>query len=286
MVHVSKSNPVILTMTVQPADLVRRAVQCAEATHTAALQLVYTSALYLLSVSHFRNPNQQGYLTKTDAVKYLEDQISEATGVKNRMLANYITGASYLYDTLSKSANKFGTTLSALAAAKSIDDGVTVLKSWYEQAKGTRIDSIRFFLETMGYKKAAPRGATKPTPEKAIESVERMVTNIEKQFVSPVDKKTGKKASPIIKESQAAQAIVRTVSNKLTLAAEAIASLSTTAELDAAAQAIERRRKEVAQIERDLKTKAQESVADAGKDTKATPAGRATRKAKVQQVAA
>lgn len=232
-----KSNPKpIPAMVVSSADLLRHTVQSAKATHTAALNLVYSAALYLLSVSHFTDSKDKSYLPKSKAIEFMESEIAKATGVQNRMLANYITAASYLFDTLTKNTTRFGDVLVKLAAAKTAEAGVETIKAWYEAAQGTRIDSMRMFQETMGYKKVAPRGATRPTAENVIERIQNSVGKIETQFVTP------EKGKAVVTEKQVAAAIVSKVSSKVTLLIETLNSITAMGDLDAAEKAIQKRR--------------------------------------------
>lgn len=247
-----KTNPPTHTEAkVTPPDMLRSVIIAGRSTRTAALQLCYASAAFILLVNHFQDAKADGYMTKTDAVKYLEKQIKEQAGVQGGMLDLYIRNASALVGCLVGSAKMFSSTIAACAVADTPDDIIGILSKWMDDNNGKRIESMSNLSEALGYKTSRPVPASDKalTPDKAITRVENVMAAVEKITGSGKGK---------VREQQVAQTIVAQAKSPATFAREAIKQVTDEGDLKSIEQACKDQRVNL----RRLETQAKDKVAE------------------------
>ncbi|HEY6019096.1 MAG TPA: hypothetical protein VIY48_04125, partial [Candidatus Paceibacterota bacterium] len=231
-------------------DMLRHVIVAGKSARTAALELCYSAAAYILLVNHFLDTKSEGYMTKADAIEYLQKQIAEQAGVKGGMLNLYIRNASTLAGVLTGSLKMFGPTIIQLAKAETPADMVHILSKFMDENNAKRVDSMSALSEALGYKTSRPTGAAERelTPEKAVTKASNAMKSIEK-IVG-----TGKGK---VSETKIAQAVVSQVKSALIFAREAIKSITEEDDLKAIEAAVKEQR---ATLKR-LSTQAKDTVA-------------------------
>lgn len=224
--------PTVTTAKVTAPDMLRAVLVAGKATRTAALQLCYTSAAYILIVNHFTDSKAKGYMTRPDAVDYLCKQISDQAGVKGNMLDLYIRNASKLVGILVGSIKMFSPTIQRLGNATTPDEMVGILSDWMEGNHERKIESMSQLSEALGYKTSRP---TRPQTdsEKAAKAPER-IANV----IKGVEKLAAAVGGTKLKESSVAQAVVSNVKSPVTFAREAIKRITELDDLHALELAI------------------------------------------------
>lgn len=244
-----KTNPPKFTESkVTPADMLRTVLVAGKSTRTAALQLCYSSAAFILLVNHFCDVNdKKRYMSKSDAIAYLQKQISDQADVKGGMLDLYIRNASQLCTVLLGSPKMFSDTIQRVAAAEDPDTIVSILSKWMDDNHGKRVESMSNLSEALGFKTGRPNtpAATLNTPTKAVEKIDNALTAIEKA----VDKGDVKG----LRDQQISQVVAAHIKSKVALAVEAIKQIAEEAELKAVEAAIKDHRKTLARLSADAK---------------------------------
>ncbi len=230
---------------VQPDDALRRVVQLGKVVYGAALDMCWSAAFFLLLVNHFKDSKDQGFMSKSDAREYLEKKLQEQTGVKNRMLANYVATASQISSAITDNLKLFAPTVQQLANAATAEEGATILANWYQKEKGRKIESMRQLMEALGESKPKRARVVSVTPQKAAERIGNAITAME---TKAADKG---KAQAAAADRAVIQTVVEKVQSKLSLVVEAIKRLTQAAELDAIIQAAQDQKKELARLSKE-----------------------------------
>jgi len=261
-----KSNPVptLTEAKVSPADILRSVVIAAGATRTAALTLCYAAAAFILRVNHFADVKSKEYMTRSDAVEYLQKEVQKQAGVQGNMLGIYIRNASTLAGVLTGSMKMFSPTIQELANATTADDMAVILSDWMEKNNGRRIESLSSLSEALGYKTSRPTPVAKMTAETAVQTVDNAIKKVEKAIADKGLK---------VKESTIAQTMVSRMTNKSTIAREAIKAITEVEELHALIVFI----KEQEKLLKARNTRASEAAQESVKDTPKTKTAGATR---------
>lgn len=251
MVAIVKNNPApaVTTCVVTPADMLKSAIQHGKALHTQALTFVYASAAWMLTVSHFKSSKDDGYMSRADAKEYIGKQLQEQTGVKNRMLYNYLSPADNLVSALTGSTKMFAPIIQQLGLAKTPDDMVKIIHGWVDNTKGRKIASLNDLHEALGY---AAKKTEKPAPLTSAKAVDQ-VTNI----MARIEEKLGGK----LQESKVGAAIIEKVRSKGSFVAEQIKAITEESELKMIEAAIKEQRKTLSR----LSDEAKKAAKDAGK---------------------
>lgn len=243
---------------VEPDDALRRVIQLGKAVHTAALDFCWSAAFFLLLVNYYKDPKAKGYMSKSDAIDYLEKQLREQTGVKNRMLANYVSTASQLMNGLVNNPKMFAPYLARIAGAENAEAGSAMIADWYQKEKGRKIDSMRQLMEALGESKPKQVRATPVTAAKAAERIGNAIAAIE---TKAADKG---KAAVQAADRAVVQAVVEKVQSKLALVVEAIKRLTVEAELDAIIAAAQKQKKELHELSKRATAEAKAKSKDGG----------------------
>lgn len=267
MVTSVKTNPPTHTEAkLSGADILRQVVQSAKAARTSALLLCYSAALYILKVSHFTDTKSKDYMTRSDAVAFLQKQIKDQADVQGKMLDIYIRNANVLAGILLGSTKMFSPTIQRIAQAETAESAVEILSDWMEQNNGRRIESMSNLSEALGYKTGRPTPTAAQTPAQVVQRVANTVKNVEKAMSD------GKVR---VKESEVAKAVVAVASSKLTFAREAIKQITEEDDLRALEQVIKDRRIELRTIAKEApaKLKARTTELMGGKAPRKRPTG-------------
>lgn len=247
-----------LTPHVSPADTLRYVLQLGRAARTAALDLCYAAASYILLVNHFTDAKAKGFMARSDAIDYLTKQLRTEAGIEGGMLDIYIRNASTLAGMIAGSPTLFGPVLKELAEAGSPKDMIPVLASWMEKNFSNRVlkgklDSLSTLSEALGYSTGRkPAGGGALTAAKVPDRIENTMKQIEK-IVSEGDKSGTKVTAATV--AKAITAAMPT-DQQLNLAKEAIARVFDLAALDVLEQYIKAQRQRAKQ----LSAKAEASV--------------------------
>lgn len=232
------TNPVpqVTSMAVKTDALLTHAVTQAKATHTAGLALCFAGAAFILNVSHFTDAKADGYMTRSDAVDYLKEEIKKQTGVKNRMLDQYVNVSTRIAGLLMGSSKMFSPTLQQVGLAKSPEDVTNILHTWWETNKGKKIENMADLNESLGYAAPKERGAggNTLTAENAGERVSNLLDTIHENVVGH-----GKGKLP---EKMLAAPIMEKIVGKGDFLVEAIKATFDASALDAAERAIKDQR--------------------------------------------
>jgi hypothetical protein len=201
------TNPVpqVTSMAVKTDALLTHTITQAKATHTAGVALCFSGAAFILSVSHFLDTKSDGYMTRSDAVDYLKEEIRKQTGVKNRMLDQYVNVATKIAGFLMGSSKMFTPTLQQVGLAKTPEDVVNVLVTWWENAKNKKIENMQELNESLGYAAQKERnagGGNAVTAENAGERVSNLLETIHENVVGTGKGKLPEKmlAAPIMEK--------------------------------------------------------------------------------------
>lgn len=248
-----KSNPVptVTEAKVAPADILRSVIVAAGATRTAALTLCYRAAAFILRVNHFADAKAKEYMTKPDAIEYLQKEIQKQAGVQGNMLNLYIRNASTLAGVLTGSMKMFSPTIQELAQADTADRMGEILSDWMEKNHGRRVDSMNTLSEALGYKTSRPTPVAKMTAETATTRVANAVKTVEKAIADKGLK---------LKESTLAQAVVGQMKNKVAMAREAIKAITELDDLKALISFIQEQEKFLKAQQARLRDHASEAV--------------------------
>lgn len=261
MVTISKTNPAPTPVgaKVQPDVALRRVVQLGKVVHQAALDFCWAGAFFILLVNYFKDGKDKGFMSKSDASDYLEKQLREQTGVKNRMLANYITTMLQLSNALTSNSKMFGSYLKALAEAPDMEAGCAILAGWFEKEKGRKIESMRQLMEALG--ESRPK-QVRVQPQTVQKQAERIATTI-----GTIETKAAEKGSKAQREAERAivNAVVEKVQSKITLVVEAIKRLTNEAELDTIILAAQTQKKELKALTAKANAAVKERTAAASK---------------------
>lgn len=281
MVSVNKSNaaPTVTEAKVSVADMFRHVIVMGKAARTAALELCYSSACYILLVSHFTDAKAKGYMTRGDAEKYLAKQIKEQAGVQGGMLDIYLRNANRLVGALTGSTKMFGPTLQQMGLVTEPEEMVKVLAGWCDKhmtdpAARRSIDSLSALSEALGYstgRKTAPATLTSD-PIKVQERVTNTVKAVEKLVME--GDKSGKKLHARVVTNAIANAIP--AEQSLSLAREAIKRITDADDLKALETAIAEQRKTLAELATKAKANAKAKANDGG--TKAEASAKSAKK--------
>jgi len=275
-------SPLVLTMKVTPDAMLGHVITAAKTTRTAALTLCYAAAAFILNVNMFTHAQAKGFMERGKAVDHLIDTIQEKTDVKGNMLDIYIRNASKLAGIFSGNPTLFGAQIKQLAAAETPEAQVEIISAFMDKAvqdKGLarKVESLATLSEALGFKVSRrPAGGNQMTPAK----VPERITNTMKQVEELVT--AGK-----VQEKQVAQTVALAVSNKVTLAREAIDQINDENDLDVLEAHIEKRRKVIAADHKRAKEQAADAAKEAAKNAKAVKAlSSKKRNGKVTRVAA
>lgn len=238
------SNPVpqVTTAKVEPAKMFANIIQRAKATHTAALELVYSSVAFLLLVNHFREAAAEGYMSKADALTYLKTEIAKQANVKNGMLDLYVRNAGELYSKIVGSARMFLPVLQRMGTAETPDAMTGLLSAWVNEQKG--IKSFSEMSQMLGFstgrKKAGAGGEL--TPEKAVDRASNTMSALEKYVTEGG-----------MTETTLAQAVVLKAQSPMVFAREAINRITDESSLDGLEKHIEKHRAKLAKLSTEAK---------------------------------
>lgn len=258
----SNPTPTLTEAKVAPADILRSVIVAAGATRTAALTLCYAAAAFILRVNHFADAKSKEYMTKPDAIEYLQKEVQKQAGVQGNMLNLYIRNASTLAGTLTGSMKMFSPTIQELANATSADQMATILSDWMEKNNGRRIESMNTLSEALGYKTSRPAPVAKMTADVAVTRVANVMKTVEKAIA---DKGLR------VNQSTLAQAVVGQMHNKVAMAREAIKAITELDDLKALINFIHEQEKLLKARNTRLSEHAQEAVKSTPK-TKTTGA--------------
>lgn len=263
--------PTLTEAKVAPEAILRSIVVAAGAFRTAACTLCYGAAAFILRVNHFADAKSKEYMTKPDAIEFLQKEISKQAGVLGNMCNLYVRNASALAGILTGSMKMFSPTIQQLANATTPDQMISILSNWMETNHGRRIESLSNLSEALGYKTSRPVAAAKLTAETAVAKV----TNALKVVEKAMDTKGLR-----LPEKTLAQAVVGQVKNKSTVAREAIRQIRDVDELHALITFIREYEKELKASLSRLADKATEAVKqDTKTKSKSKPGARSPRQA-------
>jgi hypothetical protein len=263
MAIVNKSNavPNVTEAKIDPADMLRQIIVAGKAARTAALELCYSAACFILLVSHFKDAKAKGYMTRSDAVEYLKKEIKAQAGVQGGMLDIYIRNASTLAGALMGSVKMFSPVLQRMGLCEKPADMSAILADWMDKnhadkAARRQIDSLSALSEALGFSTGRkPAGGTGLTADRVGDRIAATVKAVEK-IVMEGDK-AGKKVSARTITSAIANSIPATQS--LSLAREAVKRMTDEDDLKALETAIAEQRQNL----KALAAKAKEAVAEA-----------------------
>lgn len=264
------TTPAVLTSKVRPAQALEFTLRSAKTAHTAALQLCYSAACYILTVNVFTNAKDKAFMPRGKAIDHINEQIAEHTGVKGNMLAVYVRNASALAGVFSDNQTMFGPELAKLAAAETPEAMVTLLDKQFNamhENKGLRrkIDSLRTLSEALGFAVSHNKpGGNAMTPAKVPERVANVMEAANKLVAD------GK-----VTERTVAQAAVLQATKPIVYVQEAIKRLTDESECDIAEQDIKKQRKVIRERNEKLSREAAiaaKSKAKEGASIKLTPA--------------
>lgn len=263
MATVNKTNavPQVTEAKIALPDMLRSVIVQAKATRTAALELCYAAASYILLASHFRDAKAKDYMTRSDCREYLAKQIKDQANVQGGMLDLYLRNADKLAGILIGSAKMFSPVLQRIGQAEKPEQATAILSKWSDEhllkitGSGDRQTSMRALSEALGYstgRKAAQTGGLTADTGKVTERVTNTVKAVEK-LVTEGDK-TGKKIHARVVTSAIANAIP--AAQSLSLAREAVKRITDEDDLKALETAIAEQRKTL----KELAAKAKDTV--------------------------
>lgn len=287
MVTTVKTNavPQVTEAKIALPDMLRSVIVSAKATRTAALDLCYNCAAFILLANHFRDSKAKDYMTRGDAVKYLAKAVKDQANVQGQMLDLYIRNADKLASILIGSAKMFSPVLQRIGMADKPEKAAQELAKWADEnllkvtGSGDRQTSMRALSEALGYStgRKAPAPGLIAEPEAVQSRVKSAVAAVEK-LVTEGDK-TGKKLHARVVTNAIANAIPPEQS--LSLAREAVKRMTDPDDLKALEAAIADQRKVLA----NLKTEAKASAKAKAKEG-SNAGGRRTPRATVQHTQA
>jgi hypothetical protein len=229
-------------MKVKQAALLTHVVTHAKATHTAGVNLCFAGAAFILLVSHFTDSKADGYMTRSAAVDYLKEQIREQTGVKNRMLDQYVNVSTKIAGLLMGSAKMFTPTLQQVGLAETPEAVTQILHSWWESAKNKKIENMADLNESLGY--AAPKerstGGRVITAENAGTRVQTLLETIHENVIG-----NGRGKLP---EKMLAAPIMEKITSKGDFLVEAIRNTFDESALSACEKAIKEQRSTIKRL--------------------------------------
>lgn len=191
--------PTVTSAVVTPADMLKRAVQLGQAAHESLLQYVFHGAGYILLVSHFKDSKAEGYLSRTAAADYLEEQLEKKLGVSSRQLRTYTSLINDIVRGLTGSAKMFGPTIQECGLAKTPEKIAQILHSWVESVKDRKIESLNGLREAFGYYTPGTARAKPMTAERANNAIERTMDTIIEKGVEKGKVSTSDIGSKIVK---------------------------------------------------------------------------------------
>lgn len=274
MSTVNKANavPTVTEAKIALPDMLRSVIVSAKATRTAALDLCYAAATFILLANHFKDAKAKDYMTRSDAREYLQKQIKAQAQVEGGMLDLYIRNADKLAAILTGSAKMFSPVLQRIGTAEKPETATAELSKWADAnllkitGSGDRQTSMRALSEALGYstgRKPATGGGLVADPKAVNDRIANTIKTVEKLVTGDGDK-TGKKIHARVVTSAIVNAIPQMQS--FSLAKEAVKRITDSEELDMLETAIKDQRKAL----QELSAKAKASAADKAKE--ATPA--------------